>query len=255
MSSFIVRKSPPLSGSIKINGSKNSALPIIAAAVLTDEECTLKNVPPLTDVKIMLEILKDLGKTVVFDEKKFVVKISGSIDQNCEPDPEKSSKIRASFMFAGPILARTGKAMIPLPGGCSIGLRPVDLHLKGFCLLGAEISNACGAISIKSRGLSGNLIYLDFPSVGATENLIMAAALAEGKTLIENAAEEPEIADLCNFINKMGGSVKGAGTKTIVITGVKSLKGASHTIIPDRIEAGTFLAAAAVTEGKSLLKI
>ena len=254
MSSFIVKKSPPLNGSIKINGSKNSALPIIASSILTDEECILENVPPLSDVKIMLKILEDIGKTVEFEEEKHIVKISGEILPDYEIDAEKSSKIRASFMFAGPILARTGNARIPFPGGCSIGLRPVDLHLKGFSLMGAEISTGHGMTIIKSSGLSGSFIYLDFPSVGATENIIMAAALARGTTIIENAAEEPEISDLCTFINKMGGCVKGAGTKNIVIKGVKKLHDASHSIIPDRIEAGTFMAAAAVTRGKITLE-
>ena len=254
MSSFIVKKSPPLNGSIKINGSKNSALPIIASSILTDEECILENVPPLSDVKIMLAILEDIGKTVEFDEEKHIVKISGEILPDYEIDAEKSSKIRASFMFAGPILARTGNARIPFPGGCSIGLRPVDLHLKGFSLMGAEISTGHGMTIIKSSGLSGSFIYLDFPSVGATENIIMAAALARGTTIIENAAEEPEISDLCAFINNMGGCVKGSGTKNIVIKGVKKLHDASHSIIPDRIEAGTFMAAAAVTRGKITLE-
>ena len=254
MSSFIIKKSPPLTGSIKINGSKNAALPIIAATLLTDGECVLENVPPLSDVKIMLEILESLGKKVDYDEKAFIVKIFGKGPSSHEIDAEKSAKIRASFIFAGPILARKKKACIPFPGGCSIGLRPVDLHLKGFSLMGAKIINDHGSTKIRAKSLTGSFIYLDFPSVGATENLIMAASLAKGRTIIENAAEEPEIIDLSNFINKMGGKIRGAGTKTIVIDGVKSLKGASYTIIPDRIEAGTFMAAAAVTGGSITLE-
>lgn len=254
MSTFIIEKSPPLSGSIKINGSKNSALPIIAASLLTDEECILNNIPPLSDVKIMLDILTSLGKTVIFDEENFSVKISGGPPVSFKTDADMSSKIRASFMFAGPLLTRMKKAYIPLPGGCAIGSRPIDLHLKGFSLMGANISNSCGITKIEAPQLSGTHIYLDFPSVGATENIIMAAAMAKGKTIIENAAEEPEISDLETFINKMGGKIHGAGTKTITIDGVKNLHGTSHTIIPDRIEAGTFMAAAAVTGGKITLE-
>ncbi len=254
MEKFIITGGEPLCGSVRISGSKNSALPILAACLLSDEESVIEDVPNLSDIKVMLEIISRLGRKSSFDIKNQIVRIlPGRIKSSLE-DFELASRLRASFLAAGPLLARLHQAKVPLPGGCAIGLRPVDLHLKGFSLLGAKIVRKCGYIFIKAKKLSGTKIYLDFPSVGATENLLMASALAEGETTIENAAIEPEILDLCEFLNKMGARVSGIGTGSLSILGVKKLNGARHKIIPDRIEAGTYMAAAAITKGDVLLK-
>lgn len=249
MTRIIVEKSPALKGRVRVSGAKNSALPILAASLLSSERCMLEDVPNLQDVKIISELLRVLGakiKKISKDE----LEIDSSRVVNYEAPYELVSKMRASFLVMGPLLARLGKARISMPGGCAIGTRPIDLHLKGFKAMGAEIELGNGYVEARSDGrLKGADIYLDFPSVGATENIIMAAALADGETIIENAAMEPEIIDLANFINKMGGSIKGAGTNTIKIRGVEELKSARHQVIPDRIEAGTFMVAAAITRG------
>lgn len=248
MNRIIVEQSPPLRGTVRTSGAKNSALPIIAASLLSSEVCMLEDVPRLNDVKIISEVLEILGAKV---EKvgKEELRIDASKLERYEAPYELMTKMRASFLVMGPLLARLGKAKISMPGGCAIGTRPIDLHLKGFKAMGAKIDIGQGYVEASVDRLKGADIYLDFPSVGATENIMMAASLAKGETIIENAAMEPEIVDLANFINKMGGIVKGAGTNTIRIQGVDGLGGTRHQIIPDRIEAGTFMVAAAVTKG------
>ena len=240
-----------LSGKVKISGSKNSVLPIIIAAILAEGESVIYDVPNLTDVHILKDILVELGAQVHFENNVFT--IDPSDIKSWEASYESINKMRASVLVMGPLLAKFGRAIVAMPGGCAIGTRPIDLHLKGFESLGAKIALEEGFVSAYSdSGLKGGKIYLDFPSVGATENIMMAAALAEGTTTIENAAEEPEIVDLANFINAMGGQVRGAGTNVIKIVGVDKLTGAEHTVIPDRIEAGTYLIAGALA-GRGLV--
>ncbi len=252
MAKFLIAKSPPLRGKVRISGAKNSVLPVIAASLLTEEVCILEDIPQLEDLNVACQLLNFLGSKI--DIYNSTLRIDNSrINKDYAPD-ELIRKMRASFLIMGPLLARLGKIRISLPGGCAIGSRPIDLHLKGFSALGAEITMGHGYIEARAERLRGSRIYLDFPSVGATENIMMAAALAEGQTIIENAAEEPEIVDLANFINAMGGNIRGAGTGTIKIEGVKYLHGTSHTVIPDRIEAGTFMVAAAITKGDILLE-
>lgn len=247
MTKIIVEQSPPLQGRVRIDGAKNSVLPIIAASLLATGSCTLEEIPELNDVDVITDVLMSLGAKV--NKTPNGLEIDSTTVESYEAPYELVRKMRASFLVMGPILARLGRARISLPGGCAIGTRPIDLHLKGFTNLGANINIGHGYIEAWADKLIGNKIYLDFPSVGATENIMMAASLAEGITIIENAAEEPEIVDLANFISEMGGKIKGAGTDTIKIEGVKELKGVRHTVIPDRIEAGTFMVAAAMTQG------
>ncbi|WP_054693601.1 UDP-N-acetylglucosamine 1-carboxyvinyltransferase [Syntrophomonas palmitatica] len=236
-----------LKGEVEISTSKNSILPILVASLLSDEETIINKVPIIKDVIIINEVLKQLGLKVEFINKQVI--ISGS-PQNNNPSYELVRQMRASFLVMGPLLARRGKVRISLPGGCAIGTRPIDLHLKGLQALGAKIFLSSGDVVASARKLTGNHVYLDFPSVGATENIMMAAAVAEGTSYIENAALEPEITDLANFINSMGGKIAGAGTNVIRIRGVKKLLGTSYTPIPDRIEAGTYMVAAAATGGE-----
>ncbi len=253
MSKFLVTPNGPLRGKIKVNGSKNSALPILCACMLTEKECIISQVPPLMDVMVMFDILRSLGVSIQYDGQKQVAKIKAEkITKSCV-EYEMAGRLRASFLVMGSLLARKQRAKLALPGGCKIGTRPVDLHLKGFKELGVKIKREHGYITARCRKLTGCRIYLDFPSVGATENVMMAAAVAEGTTIIENAATEPEIIDLAQFLNKMGAKISDYGTGTIIIKGVKSLKGARHTVISDRIEAGTFMAAAAITGGEITL--
>jgi len=249
VSKIIVEKSPPLKGSVRISGSKNSVLPIIAASLLSSESCTLEDIPDLRDVHVICDVLSSLGAKIQKDEKEKTIQVDASVIDCCEAPYELVRKMRASFLVMGPLLARKGRAKISLPGGCAIGTRPIDLHLKGFQALGANIEIGHGYVEATVDKLKGEKIYLDFPSVGATENIMMAAVMAEGLTVIENAAEEPEIVDLSNFLNSMGAKIKGAGTDTIKIEGVPELKGTRHAVIPDRIEAGTFMVAAAITGG------
>lgn len=253
MDKIMVEKSPPLQGKVRISGAKNSALPILAASLLGTEDIVLKDVPKLKDVEVICEVLKSLGAEVEFLDGE-TIRINSANINNHETPYELMSKMRASFLVMGPLLTRLGKTKTSLPGGCAIGTRPIDLHLKGFKALGAEIDVDHGNIGAYAEKLVGDRIYLDFPSVGATENIMMAAVMAEGETILDNAAMEPEIVDLANFLNKLGANVKGAGTNTIKIKGVKKLGGANHTIIPDRIEAGTFMVAAAVTRGDILIE-
>ena len=249
----MVEKSPPLRGNIRVSGAKNSALPILAASLLGTEDIILEDVPNLKDVDVMCEVLSLLGAKVEFLDEG-IIKINSANIDNYETSYELMNKARASFLVMGPLLTRIGKTKTSLPGGCAIGTRPIDLHLKGFRAMGAEIDVDHGNIGAYANKLVGDRIYLDFPSVGATENIMMAAVMAEGETILDNAAMEPEIVDLANFLNKLGADVKGAGTSCIRIRGVKELGGATHSIIPDRIEAGTFMVAAAITKGDILVE-
>ena len=253
MPKILVRKSGPLEGTVKIDGAKNAALPIIAASLLGTKPIVLEDVPNLVDVKIILKVLESLGAKVEFLSENRV-SIDSSKVNSFVTDRSLMEKMRASFLVMGPLLARFGRADAFLPGGCAIGSRPIDLHLKGFKILGALIEEEPDKISARCEKLYGDTIYLDFPSVGATQNIMMAATLAKGETIIENAAKEPEIVDLGNFLNKMGAKISGAGTSTIRIIGVEKLGGTVHTIIPDRIEAATFMIAAAITGGKVVVQ-
>ena len=253
MEKIIVENSGPLKGKVRISGSKNAVLPILAASLLNDQASIIEDVPPLMDVGVICEVLESLGATVETLEEG-TLKITAKEISTIEAPYELVRKMRASFLVMGPLLARCGQARISMPGGCAIGTRPIDLHLKGFKALGAEVHIGHGFVEAKADKLVGAKIYLDFPSVGATENIMMAAVLAEGETIIENAAEEPEITDLANFLNKMGCNVRGAGTDTVKIKGVKTLKELSHRVIPDRIEAGTFMVAAAITGGDIIIE-
>lgn len=255
MSEYIrVRPNGPLRGEVNIEGAKNSGLKLLAATLLTKEEVIINNLPPLKDVKVMIDLLKYLGSKIEqIDE--YTVKIKNDEITDYITPFELMNKMRASFVVTGPLLSRFGKSITYMPGGCSIGARPVDLHLKGFEALGATVHIGIDAIDVSAyKGLKGNYVYLDFPSVGATENIMMAAILAEGTTTIDNAAQEPEITDLANFLNKMGAKVRGAGTKTITVVGVEELGGCEHSVIPDRIEAATYMIAAAITNGDIIIK-
>ena len=250
LSKLIISQTRPLKGRVRISGAKNSVLPIIAASLLADGSSIIDEIPYLNDVKIMCDLVNSLGASVALSDDRSRLEISCRSLSNTTAPYELVNKMRASFLVAGPLLARTGHVRISLPGGCAIGSRPIDLHLKGFTALGASITQGHGYIeAVKNGRLTGGKVYLDFPSVGATENIMMAATLAQGNTVIENAAIEPEIVDLATYLTSMGAEIKGAGTDTIKIFGVSELKAASHTIIPDRIEAGTFMVAAAITGG------
>ena len=247
MAYIVVRESKPLKGTVKVSGSKNAVLPIIAATLLVDGVSVIKSVPNLRDVNVMSDLLRYLGAKVQYDGDTLVVDATDIKDT--EAPYHLVNKMRASFLVMGSLLARYKSAKISMPGGCAIGTRPIDLHLKGFKALGAKVNSEHGYVEASADVLKGNKIYLDFPSVGATENIMMSSVMAEGITTIENAAEEPEIVDLANFLNKMGAKVRGAGTNTIKITGVEKLEAVEHTVIPDRIEAGTYMVAAAMTKG------
>jgi UDP-N-acetylglucosamine 1-carboxyvinyltransferase len=249
---IIVTGGTRLEGKITISGAKNAVLPIIVASLLSSGKCTIQDVPKLADVGTISEVLEILGAKVSFEGN--TLDIDSSDVNNYEAPYEYVRKMRASVLVMGPLLARLGKVKISMPGGCAIGTRPIDLHLKGLEALGARISMDHGNIEAYAERLKGAKIYLDFPSVGATENIMMAATLATGTTIIENAAEEPEIVDLANFLNSMGAIVKGAGTNVIRIEGVESLGQSTHTVIPDRIEAGSYLVAGAITGGNLLLE-
>jgi UDP-N-acetylglucosamine 1-carboxyvinyltransferase len=251
---IIVRGGQRLNGTVKVEGAKNAVLPVIAATLLASEgKSIIRDVPTLSDVYTINEVLRCLNADVTFSNHEIIVDASREL--LIEAPFEFVRKMRASVLVMGSLLARKGSARVALPGGCAIGSRPIDQHLKGFEAMGAEVKVGNGFIEANVQGkLKGAKIYLDFPSVGATENIMMAATLAEGTTIIENCAKEPEIVDLANFLNKMGAKVKGAGTETIRIEGVERLYGAEHSIIPDRIEAGTFMVAAAITRGNVLVK-
>lgn len=252
MAKLIIEDKCVLKGDVKVHSAKNAILPVIAASMLTPYACVLEEVPYLDDVDIMEEVVKSIGAEV--ERTNISLTIKAENINSFEATYELVRKMRASFLIMGPMLARIGKVKISLPGGCAIGTRPIDLHLKGLSLMGANITLGHGYIEAYAEKLRGETIYLDFPSVGATENLMMAGCLAEGTTIIENSAEEPEIVDLASFLSKMGAVIKGAGTDTIRIEGVKELKGTTHTAIPDRIEAGTYMVAAAVTGGDVIVE-
>ncbi len=251
MEKIIIKKSPPLSGCVQIGGAKNAALPILAATLLCEGTSVIRNVPQLSDIDMLCEILTQIGA--------HVVRIGTTVTVTTNISTHKASsalmeKMRASFLVAGPLLARTGRAELRLPGGCSIGVRPVDLHLKGFAALGARIEKKHGSVQLFAPSLAGTKIYMDYPSVGATENILMTAVLSKGTTVIVNAATEPEIENLAAFLNKAGAKIKGAGSSVLTVEGVESLRAVTHSVIPDRIEAGTYMAAAAITHGKISLR-
>jgi UDP-N-acetylglucosamine 1-carboxyvinyltransferase len=247
MSQFIIEGATPLTGEVEISGAKNAVLPILAATVLGAGQSKLKRVPDLRDVRVMKEVLADLGARVEAADDKLLVDTSGVNSYQIEP--ELMQKMRATVFLMGPLLARFGAVKLFQPGGCNIGSRPIDLHLKGLKALGVEFREQDDCLEGRVEQLTGAEIHLDFPSVGATENIMMAATLAEGETIINNVAKEPEIVDLQNFLNQLGANVKGAGTDAIKIEGVSNLEAVDYEIIPDRIEAGTFLVAGAITGG------
>lgn len=251
MDKIVIKGGNKLTGEVKVEGAKNAVLPILTASLLaSDKPSKLVNVPALSDVETINNVLTTLNADVTYKKDENAVVVDATKTLNEEAPYEYVSKMRASILVMGPLLARQGHAIVALPGGCAIGSRPIEQHIKGFEALGAEIHLENGNIYANAKdGLKGTSIHLDFPSVGATQNIIMAASLAKGKTLIENAAKEPEIVDLANYINEMGGRITGAGTDTITINGVESLHGVEHAIIPDRIEAGTLLIAGAITRG------
>ena len=253
MDKLIVTGGSPLNGEIRISGAKNAALPVLIASLLTEEPVQISNIPHLHDITTTLELLGQLGVVVQVDEKMTVEADAGEVTQVRAPY-ELVKTMRASILVLGPLLARFGEAEVSLPGGCAIGSRPVNLHIKGLQEMGAEINVAEGYIKAKSRRLRGARIFMDLISVTGTENLMMAAVLADGTTIIENAAREPEVVDLANCLNAMGGRITGAGTDKIVIEGVERLHSARHRIIPDRIETGTYLVAGAITGGKVKLR-
>ncbi|PSL40638.1 UDP-N-acetylglucosamine 1-carboxyvinyltransferase [Planomicrobium soli] len=256
MDQIIVKGGQKLKGKVRVEGAKNAVLPILAGALLASNgKSILKEVPNLADVYTIQEVLKSLNVSIDYFPEKNEMVIDASQTLSSEAQFEYVRKMRASILVMGPVLARNGFARVALPGGCAIGSRPIDQHLKGFEAMGSQITFGNGFVEAKTTGrLRGAKIYLDFPSVGATENIMTAAALADGVTVIENAAKEPEIVDLANYINEMGGRVVGAGTDTMRIEGVKELNGAEHYIIPDRVEAGTFMVAAAITEGDVIIE-
>ena len=255
MEKIIVRGGNKLNGTVEIEGAKNAVLPILAASILpTEGRTVLHNVPILSDVFTMNNVIRFLNVKVGFDENQKEITVDSTDELSYEAPFKYVSKMRASIVVLGPLLARVKHAKVAMPGGCAIGSRPIDLHLKGLEAMGAKIIRNDGYIEATTDGLKGTNIYLDFPSVGATQNIMMAATLAKGTTIIENVAREPEIVDLANFLNKMGAHVTGAGTETIKVVGVDHLHGVEHTGVQDRIEAGTFMVAAAITNGNVLIK-
>ena len=253
MAQYIMNGGSPLVGEVAIGGAKNAALGILAAAIMTDEDVCIENLPDVKDINVMLEAIKAIGASVERLDRHSV-KINASSVKDILVDDEFIRRIRASYYFIGALLGKYKSAEVALPGGCNIGSRPIDLHLKGFKVLGAEIEIESGRVKAHAIDLVAADIYLDTVSVGATINIMMAASLAEGRTLIENAAKEPHIVDVANFLNSMGADIKGAGTDVIRINGVKSLHGSQYSIIPDQIEAGTFMCAAAITKGDITVK-
>ena len=249
MEKLVIHGVKPLEGTVRVSGAKNAVLPIIVASMLGTTQSTLTEIPKLADVHTVCDVIASLGVHIEHPERDTLVIDAHELTSTTAPY-DLVRRMRASFLVMGPLLARKGRAQISLPGGCSIGARPIDLHLKAFEAMGAVINLENGDIEATApNGLKGAQIYLDFPSVGATENILMAASMAEGKTVLENAAEEPEIVDLATYLNSMGANIRGAGTNVIRIEGVKELHGANHAVIPDRIEAGTFMVGAAMTQG------
>lgn len=253
MEQYIMKGGNPLVGEVNISGAKNAALGILAAAIMTDDEVIIENLPDVRDINVMLEAIEEIGALVVRLDRHTVKIMAANIGE-VSVDDEYIRRIRASYYFIGALLGKYKSAKVPLPGGCNIGSRPIDLHLKGFRALGANITVERGAVIAHAIDLVGAHIYLDKVSVGATINIMMSAALAEGQTIIENSAKEPHVVDVANFLNSMGANIKGAGTDIIRIRGVRKLHGAEYSIIPDQIEAGTFMCAAAITRGDVMVK-
>jgi len=253
LDTFIIEGGHPLSGEISITGAKNAVLGIIPAAILAADSCKIENVPEIRDVEKIVDILEALGSTVSMKNNILYIDTSCVLNYDCSNFVEETSKMRASYYLLGAFLGRYGQAIVPLPGGCNIGDRPIDQHIKGFKALGASVVIEHGLIKIKADKLVGTHIYLDVVSVGATINIMLAASKAEGVTIIENAAKEPHIVDVANFINMMGGKVTGTGTDTIKITGVPQMHGCEYTAVPDQIATGTYMLAAAVTGGNVLV--
>ena len=248
MKQYIIKGGRPLQGEVQIGGAKNAALGIIVAAIMADEPVLIENLPEVDDVKVLLDAIEGIG-AVVERIDEHTVRINGAVINDVNVDDEYIRKIRGSYYLVGALLGKYKKAVVALPGGCQIGSRPIDQHLKGFEQLGATVTIHNGKIDAYAETLIGSHIYLDCPSVGATINIMMAACMAEGKTIIENPAKEPHIVDVANFLNSMGANIKGAGTDTIRIRGVECLHGSEYSIIPDQIEAGTYMIAAAATGG------
>lgn len=253
MEQFIMKGGNPLVGDVTIGGAKNAALGILAASIMTDEDVIIDNLPDVRDINVMLEAIQEIGATVDRIDRH-TAKINASGIREVSVDDEYIRKIRASYYFIGALLGKYKSAEVPLPGGCNIGSRPIDQHLKGFRALGAKIEIERGAVIAHAIDLVGSHIYLDVVSVGATINIMMAAAMAEGLTIIENSAKEPHVVDVANFLNSMGANIKGAGTDIIRIRGVRKLHGTEYAVIPDQIEAGTFMCAAAITRGDITVK-
>ena len=253
MEQYVIKGGNPLVGEVEIAGAKNAALAILAAAIMTDETILIENLPDVRDINVLLEAIAGIGAQVDRIDKS-TVKINGSTIGDVSVDYEYIKKISASYYLLGALLGKYKHAEVPLPGGCNIGSRPIDLHLKGFKALGATTSIRNGSIVAEAEKLKGTHIYLDMVSVGATINIMMAASMAEGYTIIENSAREPHVVDVANFLNSMGANIKGAGTDVIRIRCVKELHGTTYSIIPDQIEAGTFMVAAAATKGNVLIK-
>ena len=253
MEQYIMKGGNPLVGEVTIGGAKNAALGILTAAIMTDDDVLIENLPDVRDINVMLEAIEEIGATVERIDRH-TAKINASSIHEISVDDEYIRKIRASYYFIGALLGKYKSAQVPLPGGCNIGSRPIDQHLKGFRALGGDVRIENGAVQVHAIDLVGSHIYLDVVSVGATINIMMAAALGEGMTILENVAKEPHVVDVANFLNSMGANIKGAGTDTIRIRGVKKLHGTEYSIIPDQIEAGTFMCAAAVTRGDIMVK-
>lgn len=253
MNQYIMKGGNPLVGDVVIGGAKNAALGILAAAIMTDENVVIENLPDVRDINVLLEAIQEIGATVERLDRH-TARINASTIREVSVDDEYIRKIRASYYFIGALLGKYKSAEVPLPGGCNIGSRPIDQHLKGFRALGAKIDIERGAVIAHAIDLVGSHIYLDVVSVGATINIMMAAAMAEGQTILENAAKEPHVVDVANFLNSMGANIKGAGTDIIRIKGVRKLHGTEYSIIPDQIEAGTFMCAAAITRGDITVK-
>ncbi|MDO5392323.1 MAG: UDP-N-acetylglucosamine 1-carboxyvinyltransferase [Eubacteriales bacterium] len=253
MDQYIIKGGNPLVGEVEIAGAKNAALAILAAAIMTDDTILIENLPDVRDINVLLEAISEIGAKVDRIDRS-TVRINGSTIQDISVDYEYIKKIRASYYLLGALLGKYKKAEVPLPGGCNIGSRPIDQHLKGFRALGAQVDIINGAIVAKADQLHGSHIFLDMVSVGATINIMMAASMAPGRTIIENAAREPHVVDVANLLNCMGANIKGAGTDVIRIKGVEKLHGTEYSIIPDQIEAGTFMFAAAATKGDVMVK-
>lgn len=253
MEQYIMKGGNPLAGEVTIGGAKNAALGILAAAIMTDEDVLIDNLPDVRDINVLLEAIEEIGAKVERIDRH-TVRINGKTIREVSVDDDYIRKIRASYYFIGAMLGKYKSAQVPLPGGCNIGSRPIDQHLKGFRALGADVRIERGAVIAHAIDLVASHIYLDVVSVGATINVMMAATLAEGQTILENVAKEPHVVDVANFLNSMGANIKGAGTDTIRIRGVRKLHGTEYSIIPDQIEAGTFMCAAAITRGDVMVK-